>query len=136
MTPVTLLGSVLAALVLAGGVVAPADGTTTSSYGHTHAADGTLRNGCHNYRYHYVVATPTNDWTLETFLVDPTGETLASGAFLSDSDPRRGHGRFRFCRYSTRAGTFTIRAKVHWYNGSEEHKAFFKNSHFRLRRPH
>jgi hypothetical protein len=135
MTPVTLLGSVLATLLLAGGVVAPADGTTTSSYGHTHRGDGTLRNGCHNYRYKYVVATPTNDWTLETFLVDPTGETLASGAFLSDSDPRRGHGRFRFCRYSTRAGTFTIRAKVHWYNGSEEHKAFFKNSHFRLRRP-
>jgi hypothetical protein len=133
MTPVTLLGSVLAVLVLAGGVAAPADGET-SSPGHTRAADGRLRSGCHNYRYHYVVATPTDDWTLETFLVDRTGETIASGALLSDSDPRRGGARFRFCRYSTRAGEFTIRAKVHWYNGSEEHEAFFKPSHFRLTR--
>ncbi len=133
MTPVTLLGSVLAAVLLAGGLAAPAD-ATTAAYGRTHADDGRLRSGCHNYRYHYVVDTPTNDWTLETFLVDPHGETIASGAFLVGSDPRRGIGRFRFCRYSTRAGKFTIRAKVHWYNGSEEHKAFFNPSHFRLRR--
>jgi hypothetical protein len=135
MTPVTLLGSLLATVVvLGGGTVAPADGATTSSYGRTHADDGRLRDGCHNYRYHYVVSTPTDDWTLETFLVDRTGETIASGAFLSDSDPNRGGARFRFCRYSTRAGVFTIKAKVHWYNGSEEHVAHFKPSHFRLRR--
>ena len=134
MTPVTLLGSALAAVLLASGVAVPADGVTTSAYGRTHADDGRLRDGCHNYRYRYVVDAPTHDWTLETFLVDPHGDTLASGAFLSDSDPERGSATFRFCRYSTRAGKFTIRAKIHWYNGSEEHKAFFKPSHFRLRR--
>jgi hypothetical protein len=136
MTPVTILGSVLTTatlVILGGGVAAPADGVT-SSYGRTHADDGRLRSGCHTYRYHYVVATPTHDWTLETFLVDPNGDTLASGAFLSDSDPERGTSGFRFCRYSTRAGKFTIRAKVHWYNGSAEHKAVFKPSHFRLTR--
>src|SRR3954453_4672975 len=42
-----------------------------ATVGRTGAPDGTLRSGCHNYRYHYVVATPTNDWTLETFLKDP-----------------------------------------------------------------
>lgn len=134
MTPVTLLGRVLATVVLAGGLAAPAAGATTSSYGHTHADNGRLRTSCHNYRYHYVVSTPTNDWTLETFLVDRTGETIASGAFFSGSDPRRGDPRFRFCRYSTRAGKFTIRAKVHWYDGSEGHQAFFTPSHFWLRR--
>ena len=106
----------------------------TSEYGHTSARDRPLRDGCHDYRYRYVIKTPTNDWTLETFLVDPTGDTLASGTFISGTDPRRGSSTFRFCRYSTRPGTFKIRAKVVWYNGSAEHKRWFKPSTFRLTR--
>ena len=134
MTPVTLLGSLLVAVLLASGLVTPVDAVTTSAYGRTHADDGTLRDGCRGYRYHYVVSTPTNDWMLETSLVDPRGKTLSSGVFFPDSDPRRGPGTFRFCRYTTRPGKFTIKATVHWYNGSEEHRASFKPSHFRLRR--
>jgi hypothetical protein len=130
MTPVTRVVAAGLAIVVIGAL--PAAGST-SRYGHTGAADRQLRDGCHNYRYHYVIKTPTNDWTLETFLVDPTGDTLASGTFLADSDPRRGKGRFRFCRYSTRPGTFTIRAKVHWYDDTA-HKRWFKPSTFRLRR--
>ncbi len=106
-----------------------------SSYGHTGAPDRVLRNGCHAYRYHYRVRPPTNDWVLETFLVDPRGKKLGSGAFISDSDPKRGHGKFRFCRYSTRAGRFTIKAKLSWYNGHTEHKTWLDPSHFRLTRP-
>ena len=30
---------------------------------------------------------PTNDWVLETFLVDPRGKKIASEAFISDSRP-------------------------------------------------
>ena len=134
MTPVTRLTGLLVALVLAAGVLGPA-AAVTSSYGHTSARDGRLRDGCHNYGYHYAVRTPTNDWTLETFLVDRTGEHIASGVLLSDSEPRRGQAVFRFCRYATKPGRFTIRAKVHWYVGfSEEHTARFEPSHFRLRR--
>jgi hypothetical protein len=104
------------------------------SYGYTSAEDGTLRAGCHDYHYRYVLRTPTDDWTLETFLRDPTGDTIASGVYSSDSEPRRGRGVFRFCRYSTRPGRFTIRAKVHWYDGSEDHLVWLDPSHFRLRR--
>lgn len=163
MTPVTRSGKVLGCAVLAAGVLAavpaqadpPPDpvsglvgqvlghGTKDGGQhhrdrrelGHTHAGDGVLRRGCHNYRYRYAVSVKTNDWTLETFLDDRTGDTVASGAFMADSDPKRGRGIFRFCRYSTYAGTFKIRAKLNWYNATGHHKGWFQPSYFRLRRP-
>ncbi|HEU5036291.1 MAG TPA: hypothetical protein VFT70_04765 [Nocardioides sp.] len=163
MTPVTRTATVLGSLVLAAGVLTavpaqadplpdPVSGLVgpllgpqpdggrqrhrdRSDLGHAHAKDGVLRRGCHNYRYRYAVGVRTNDWTLETFLDDRTGDTIASGAFSADSDPRRGRAVFRFCRYSTYAGTFTIRAKLSWYNDAGEHQGWFEPSHFRLRRP-
>jgi hypothetical protein len=106
-----------------------------ADYGHTRAPDGTLRRGCNDYPYRYVVSTPTREWSLETFLDDRTGETVASGAYWSDGDPMRDRVHFRFCRYSTYAGRFTIRAKVLWYDDQGEHKVWLEPSHFRLRRP-
>ena len=127
-----LLTSILGGLVVVAGL---AGGALAASYGHTGAPDRVLRDGCHGYRYHYRVRPPTNDWVLETFLVDPRGDKIASGAFISDSDSKRGHGKFRFCRYNTRPGRFTIKAKLTWYNGYAEHKAWLRKSHFRLYRP-
>lgn len=126
----------LAATVTAALTVVPAGPglANTSKYGHTGSPDRVLRHGCHNYRYHYVVKAPTNDWTLETFLVDPRREKLSSGAFASESDPRRGHGHWRICHTTTRPGTFKIKAKLTWYNGYDGHKVWFKPSYFRLRR--
>ena len=66
MRSVTCRVALAVAIVLLG--VLPA-GATTAKYGHTGARDRPLRDGCHDYRYHYVIKTPTNDWTLETFLV-------------------------------------------------------------------
>lgn len=106
-----------------------------ADYGHTRAPDGTLRRGCNDYPYRYVVSTPTREWSLETFLDDRTGETVASGAYWSDGDPMRDRVHFRFCRYSTYARRFTIRAKVLWYDDQGEHKVWLEPSHFRLRRP-
>ena len=126
-----LTTSVLAGLLV---VTAPT-GAEARSYGHTGAPDRILRSGCHGYRYHYVVKPPTNDWVLETFLRDPRGETIASNAFSSDSEPKRGHGHFRFCRWNTKPGRFTIRAKLTWYRGYAEHKVWLDPSHFRLRLP-
>ena len=131
-----LLTSILAGLIAAAGPSAALAG----SYGHTGARDGILRNGCHGYRYHYVVSPPSSDWLLETFLRDPRHRRLASNVFISDSEDERGHHRFRFCRYSTRPGRFTIRAKLTWYThdilGNETtHHAWLDPSHFRLRRP-
>jgi hypothetical protein len=126
-----LLVAALTALLPA--MPAPA---STSRYGHTAAADRVLRPHCHNYRYSYRVKAPTNDWTLETYLRDSHGEGVASGVLSADSEPRRGHARFRICRYSTRPGRFTIRAKLTWYDGGDGgHRVWFVPSHFRLRRP-
>src|SRR6476620_884563 len=131
------------ALVLA---TAAPGAASTPAYGRTGERDGVLRHGCHPYRYHYVVTTPTQDWTLETFLVDPGGNRLASGAFSAQSDPEHGRSHWRICRTSTRPGRFTIRAKVTWYTNepgplglpgtgtTKKHVAWFKPSHFRLRR--
>ncbi|MCW2843272.1 MAG: hypothetical protein JWN22_1188 [Nocardioides sp.] len=127
--PKQAIVAALVGLVLA---AAPAS-ASTSEFGHTGSRDRVLKQSCHNYRYHFVVKAPTNDWTLETFLVDPTGDTLASGAFSSESENDRDHGRFRICRTNTVPGRFTIRAKLTWYRGSEEHTVWFKPSHFRLR---
>jgi hypothetical protein len=112
---------------------APASAWTTD-YGHTKSRDRELRDGCHNYRYAFVVKAPTNEWTLETFLVDPTGEFVSAGALTSESEADRDHARFRLCHYTTRPGRFTIKAKLSWYDGSEEHIVRFKPSHFRLSR--
>jgi hypothetical protein len=161
MTPVTRSGTILVAAALGAGLLAavpaladaPADPVSglvggllgqpdderthhrdREDYGRTSARDGVLRQGCRDYRYRYVVTAPTDDWTIETFLDDRTGETIASGTFISDFDPNPNRPFFRFCRYSTKPGRFTIRAKVHWYNGSEDHKVWLMPSRFRLRR--
>lgn len=103
--------------------------------GRTHADDGVLRAGCRNYPYRYVLKIRTDDWTLETFLVDRTGETIASGAYAAGPDRKRKTTSFRFCRYNTQPGRFTIRAKLSWYTDSGDHVAWLDRSHFRLRRP-
>jgi hypothetical protein len=128
-----LLIALLCALV--SGVVGPAGpAQARAGYGHTDGRDGVLRSGCHGYRYHWVIKPPTNDWLLETFLRDPRGKRLASGMFDSDSEQKRDHSRFRFCRYSTRPGRFAIHAKLTWYNGYAQHTVWLDPSHFRLRR--
>ncbi|MGB0100734.1 MAG: hypothetical protein WBP61_10690 [Nocardioides sp.] len=104
------------------------------SAGRTRAPDAVLRHGCHDYRYRYRLDIRTNDWTLETFLDDRTGETVASGAFIAESDPKRARSAFRLCRYSTHTGRFTIRAKLIYYTDSGRHRVWLKRSHFRLRR--
>ena len=107
-----------------------------SSYGHTKAPNGKLRKGCHNYPYRYRLTLPSNDWTLETFLRDRTGDGIASGAFASQSDPAAKRSHFRFCHYEARAGRFTIRALVHWYDDmGNDHHVWLEPSHFRLRKP-
>jgi len=131
-----LLTTLVAALLVATGSGA----AQARSYGHTGAPDRVLRDGCHRYRYHYVIKPPNNDWVLETYLRDPRHRRLASNAFSSDSERKRGHGRFQFCRYSAVPGRFTIRAKLTWYTtpilgAQKSHQVWLDPSHFRLRRP-
>lgn len=117
----------------------PGDRSATQSarrdLGHTRAPDGVLRAGCRNYPYRYVVKVRTDDWMLETFLTDRTGEAVASGTYASGPDTKRMRSRFRLCRYTTEPGRFTIRAKLRWFTDAGDHQAWLKPAHFRLRRP-
>jgi hypothetical protein len=136
MTRVTRMAVALAGAGLVAACLVAAPATASSEYGRTAAPDRVLRAGCHNYGYRFRVTAPTDDWTLETFLRDPDGENLASGAFLSDADGHLRHSRFRFCRYSTRPGVFRIRALLTWYGDfGEEHRVWLETSRFRLSRP-
>lgn len=100
------------------------------------APNGVLRRGCRDYPYRYSISTPTDEWTLEVFLRDRDGRNLASGTFISDSDPNERTARFRFCKFSTRAGWFTIRSLVHWYDADGTgHRQWLDQTRFRLRRP-
>ena len=130
----TLLAALLCGLLsgFPGAMVAPAQ--AQSGYGWTDGRNGPLRAGCHGYRYHWVLKPRTNDWLFETFLIDPSGRKLASGMLDSDSEQKRDHSRFRFCRYSTRPGRFTIRARLTWYDGYTDHHVWLNASHFRLHR--
>lgn len=128
---------------LVGGLLGPPAAATpaaaragTAPSGSAWAPDGVLRRGCRDYPYRYAIGTPTDEWTLEVFLRDRDGRSLGSGTFISDHDPRERSARFRFCRFSTRPGWFTIRALLHWYesNGAG-HRVWLDETRFRLRRP-
>ena len=130
MVRTAVVGLLTAALLGQGGAVA-----NTAEYGHTAAPNGVLRPSCHNYPYRFVVKAPTNDWMLETFLVDRRGETIAHGVFGPPTEGRRERESFRFCRWNTVPGTFKIRAKLVYYEDDDldGHTRWFKPSRFRLR---
>ena len=134
------------AVLVAGVVLALADAAaaraSTTGFGQVAAADGTLRPGCHHYRYHYVAKPRSDDWILETWLHDPRGRPRGSGDFLAGSDPKAGRGRFGVCRSTVVAGRFTITARLRWYTPGilpvdppVEHTRWFEPAHFRLTRP-
>jgi hypothetical protein len=128
----------VAVLTLAGTTDASA---WTTAYGHVGADDRTLRRGCHDYPYRYVVKPLSADWILETWLRDPRGKPRGSGDFASGSDPARGRGHFGICRSTVVPGRFTIKARLSWYTAGMlptdppvEHQRWFKPAHFRLHR--
>lgn len=90
--------------------------------GSVRSPDGTLEQGCQSHRYRYRVNAEDSDWSLELFLVDPDGETIATGYEWKGRDPARGRGRFEFCAQPTRPGTFTVRARLTWDDGQYHEK--------------
>lgn len=140
------LRTLLTALALALGLVSTTLTTPAiagdGDYGRTWRKDGTLRQGCHGYRFAYrvrpaaVLDGADDDWAAEFFLVDPRGRGLGTVAKDSDIDPRRGSARFRVCRETTRPGRFRIRGKLSVYDdGILEGEVWIKVGRFRLRRP-
>ena len=124
-------------------------------YGHTHRSDGVLRAGCHRYHFHYTLHPDRvfkgkgngKSWGAEFFLRDPKGRGLGSAVKEYQVDPRRGPALFKFCRYSTQPGRFTIRGRLTVKHTTcstpiatpatcETHQrsVWIGRSHFRLRR--
>ena len=129
--------------LLAGVLVAPARAGDLR-YGRVWAADKVLREGCHNYRYQYVVRPANNDWLFETFLHAPSGRTIASNVMDPGGNPRRGTGHFGFCNDVTRPGRFKIAGKLSWrtcsglpgpLNECKRHVHWVEPGFFRMRRP-
>ena len=139
----TPLGRPLTALLLACGLVAttvPAPSVAgRSEHGRVWRKDGTLRHGCHGYRFQYRVKPgtvhPGNDWSAEFFLTDRRGRGLGTVAKDSAIDHRRGTGRYRVCSQSTVPGRFTIRGKLSVYDdGHLVEAVWVEPARFRLRR--
>ena len=95
--------------------------------------DGILEKGCQSHGYRYRVNADDSDWSLELFLVDPDGEQVGNGYERKGHDPARGRGRFEFCAQPTRAGIFTVRAKLTWDDG-EYHDTWLETRTIQLRR--
>jgi hypothetical protein len=125
---------VLATVValLGGGLAAPAE-AGHARLGKLWAGNKVLEPGCHNYRYQYHVRARAVEWSLETYLRDRTGQTVASNAKDSEINRKRGQGRFRLCRYSTKPGRFKIIGKLTRYNGYEQRTGWVKPGYFRMR---
>ena len=128
----TVLAGLLTGTLLVLGT--PAATAGDADFGRMWRKDGVLKAGCHNYKYHYRVKPPKPDWALETFLVDPAKETIASGGVISDVDPKRGSETFRFCKYNTRPGKFKLRGKLTYRDGYDQWVVWVKPGFFRLRR--
>jgi len=127
--------------LLVGALVAPAHAGDLR-FGRLWAGDKVLREGCHYYRYQYVVRPRTNDWLFETFLHGPSGGTLVSNTMDSSGNPKRGSHRFRICNDVTRPGRFKIAGKLTWQRcsdlplqGCTQHVRWVKPGYFRMRRP-
>jgi len=131
MKQLAIVLTAVAALV-GGGLAAPAD-AGNPRLGKLWASDKVLKQGCHGYRYQYLVRSSADEWQLEINLRDPTGELIASNTKDSMIDPKRGHGTFRFCRYNTEAGRFKIRGKLTRFDGYDQRVGWVKPGYFRMR---
>ena len=127
------VSALMTGALVGGGLAAPTQ-AWDADYGRIWASDKVLREGCHNYRYQYRVRPETGEWTLETFLRDPSGDTIASNVLDSVIDPRRGSSTFRICRNVTRPGRFKIRGKLTNYVGDDQRVVWVKPGRFRMRR--
>jgi hypothetical protein len=111
----------------------PPAGAGDPDFGRLWAKNKILKPSCHSYRYQYKVTPGGPEWSLETFLRDPTGEIIASNALDNDSADKRGSSTFRFCRWNTQPGRFKIRGKLTIYDGYEQDVVWIKPGYFRMR---
>ena len=119
------------------GPVPAADAVTYHKWGRAAAPDQRLRSGCHDYRYHYRIKVPSNEWNAEVFLVNRKHVALGTQNFETPDDGKRGHATFRVCRQSTVAGRHKLKMRVSWYENDPErtvHRGWVRPTYFRLYR--
>jgi hypothetical protein len=142
MKRLVLAGALLAALLLPVGAV-PATAATSAAGEEAASArvwsrDGVLRKGCPGHRYRYAVDAPTGNgdsWSLEVYLVNRRGRTVAMSFQVIGADPQDGRGRFLFCSQNMRPGRYKVKALLIWSHYSDEYRLWAKPKTIRLRRP-
>jgi hypothetical protein len=93
-----------------------------------------LKQGCQRYRYRYRVTAPDDEWMAEVFLIDPRGRGVGSRSFHTPEDPATGAPAWKLCRATAGYGRYTIRMKVTWSDGYENHSGWVKPTYFRMTR--
>lgn len=144
--PSTPIGMLVATLAVGAAMAVPQPSAATvtlddqlhqlsheEATGSVRSRDGVLRRGCQSHPYRYRVRAGDSDWSLELFLVDRRGRTVANGYEWKDADPAKGRGRFRFCAEATTPGRFTVRARLTWDDGAY-HEKRLEPRRIRLRR--
>ena len=107
--------AVLVAGLVVGSLSAPAQaGEPLPAEASVRTSDGALEHGSQKHAFHYRVETNETTWSLELFLIDPSGRQIASSYQAVGADPKVGRDVFRFWSQSTRPGRFTIRARLTW----------------------
>lgn len=95
-----------------------------------------LRAGCRTYSITYDVEVPSDDWTLESSIVDRRGKGVASFAIISPNDDAVDTLTYRLCRSATVPGKFRIRSVLNWYDDpSTPNQVKVPVTRFRLSRP-
>lgn len=94
--------------------VSSADAAT--SWGHASAPDQTIRSGCRDYRFHYDVTAPGDEWMAELTLVNPHGRQVSTRTYESAAEKRTGTGTFELCEPTTSPGRYRIKMKVTSYD--------------------
>ena len=124
-----------AAPASASSATATSDPLVRPDWGSTSAPDAKIKRSCHQYAYSYAITPPDGDWSLETFLVAPSGKAAGSGYFLTGKDPLAGTSTWRLCKRSTKGGRYTIRALLSVQDGTELVEGWLPDSTFKLRKP-
>lgn len=130
---VALIGALV--ITLAPSVPAAGKARTMAEFAQTFRGNGTLHEGCRNYRYKYKINPPedADTWALETFLTDRRGVTIASGGVLKGAAKKKGKERFRFCRENTVPGKFKLRGKFTYKVGFDTFDGWIDPTYFRLK---
>lgn len=100
------------------------------------STDGVLSKGCPGHRYRYAVDVPAGDsWSLDVYLVNRAGRTVAFNYELVGGDPKKGKGRLQFCSVDVKPGRYKVKALLTWSHYSDVQTLWAKPRVVRLRRP-